>query len=113
MVTPRSPARLGRVCLGLLVLPLGVFGADRAPLPLKFRAVTIDPQVEIGYGLAIADVNGDNKPDIVLADKNVIFWYENPTWTKHVIAEKLTQLDHVCVAAADIDGDGKAETAAG
>ena len=78
-----------------------------------FKAVDVDTKVEIGYGLAIADVNGDKKPDILLADKNLIVWYENPSWTKHVIAEKLTPIDHVCIAAADIDGDGKAEVAAG
>lgn len=78
-----------------------------------FRAQDVDTKVEIGYGLAIADVNGDGKKDILLADKNLITWYENPSWKKHIIAEKLTQLDHVCIAAADIDGDGKAEIAAG
>lgn len=83
-----------------------------APVP-RFRAVTVDPEISIGYGLAIADVDGDRRPDLVLADKHVIAWYRNPGWTKHVIAERLTELDHVCVAAADIDGDGKAEIAAG
>lgn len=86
--------------------------AASPPLP-RFRVVDIDRQVEIGYGLAIADVDGDKKPDILLADKNLIVWYQNPNWTKHIIAEKLTQLDHVCIAAADLDGDGKAEVAAG
>src|SRR5206468_6848740 len=42
-----------------------------------------------------------------------IVWYENPGWEKHIIAEKLTALDHVCIAAADIDGDGKCEVAVG
>ena len=78
-----------------------------------FKAVDVDTKVEIGYGLAIADVNGDKKADILLADKNLIVWYENPSWTKHVIAENLTKQDHVCIAAADLDGDGKAEVAAG
>lgn len=78
-----------------------------------FKAVDVDTKVEIGYGLAIADVNGDKKPDILLADKNLIVWYENPSWTKHIIAENLTKQDHVCIAAADLDGDGKAEVAAG
>jgi hypothetical protein len=85
-----------------------VYGAD-----LKFQAVEVDKAIEIGYGIAAADVNGDKKPDLVLADKTQIVWYENPSWKKHVIAEKLTQRDHVCIAAADIDGDGKAEIAAG
>jgi hypothetical protein len=83
-----------------------------APEP-KFRAVDVDTKIQIGYGLAIADVNGDKKPDILLVDKNQIVWYQNPGWEKHVIAEKLTDLDHVCIAAADIDGDGKCEIAIG
>lgn len=86
--------------------------AAEPPLP-KFRAVDVDTKVEIGYGIAIADVDGDKKPDILLADKNTIQWYRNPTWEKFVIAEKLTEKDHVCIAAADIDGDGKAEIAVG
>jgi hypothetical protein len=78
-----------------------------------FRVEDIDTKVEIGYGLAIADVNGDGKKDILLADKKQIVWYENPSWTKHIIAENLTALDDVCIAAMDIDGDGKAEVVAG
>src|SRR5690606_12534754 len=37
----------------------------------------------------------------------------NPSWEKHVIAGKLTERDNVCIAAADINGDGKAEVAIG
>ena len=79
----------------------------------KFRPHEIDATIQIGYGLAIADVDGDAKVDIVLADKRQIVWYQNPSWSKHVIAENLTERDHVCVAAQDIDGDGKAEIAVG
>src|SRR3954464_1156996 len=90
-------------------LPLPLLAADRA----TFRAQEIDTKIEIGYGLAIADVNGDKKPDILLADKKQIVWYEAPNWTKHIIAENLTPQDNVCIAAQDIDGDGKAEVAVG
>ena len=83
---------------------------DAAP---RFRAQEIDAEIQIGYGLAIADVDGDRKPDILLADKNQIVWYQNPSWQKFVIAENLTERDHVCIAAQDIDGDGKAEVAVG
>jgi len=86
--------------------------AANPPMPV-FRAADVDTNVGIGYGVVLADINGDKKPDIILADKNVVVWYQNPGWQKHVIAEKLTQLDHVCIAAADIDGDGEAELAAG
>jgi hypothetical protein len=92
-----------------LTLPVSLTSAA----PLAFRAVDVDTRIEIGYGVAVADVNGDQKPDIVLADKNFYVWYENPGWQKHVLAEKLTPLDHVCVAARDLDGDGRCEIAVG
>lgn len=79
----------------------------------QFKDQTIDDKIQIGYGLAIEDVNGDGKLDIILVDKNEVVWYENPGWDKHVIAENLTPQDHVCIAARDIDGDGKAEIAVG
>lgn len=90
-------------------LSVSCFAADRA----TFRAQEIDNKIQIGYGLAIADVNGDKKTDILLADAKQIVWYEAPNWTKHVIAENLTEKDNVCIAARDIDGDGKAEVAVG
>jgi hypothetical protein len=79
----------------------------------SFREQTIDSEIGIGYGTAVEDVNGDKRPDILLVDKNQIVWYENPSWTKHVITEALTDRDHVCIAARDIDGDGKCEIAVG
>ena len=83
------------------------------PLVPRFRAVTVDTNVAVGYGVTVADVDGDGGPDIVLCDAKQIAWYRHPKWEKHVIAENLTPQDHVCVAAADIDGDGKAEIAVG
>jgi hypothetical protein len=100
-----------KLWLSLFVPVAATFAAD-PPVP-NFKAVDVDTRVAIGYGVAVADVNGDKKPDILLADKNLIVWYENPSWARHVIAEKLTALDHVCIAAQDIDGDGKCEIAVG
>lgn len=69
--------------------------------------------IQIGYGLQLSDVDGDGKTDIILADKNTIQWYQNPTWDKFIIARNLTKRDNVCIAARDIDGDGKCEIAVG
>ena len=100
----------------ILVLPLFLTAAGHA-LPeapaAKFRAQTLDAKVTIGYGLSIADVDGDGKQDILLVDAAETVWYRNPTWEKHQLTGKLTPKDHVCVCARDISGDGKAEIAVG
>jgi hypothetical protein len=81
--------------------------------PAAFRAQTLDAKLQIGYGLSVADVDGDGKQDIVLVDAKETVWYRNPEWTKHRMTGALTKLDHVCVAACDIDHDQKAEVAVG
>lgn len=84
----------------------------------SFKAEVIDKKIAIGYGLATGDVDGDGKTDILLADKTEIVWYKNPgkkegTWLRFVLAKNLTEYDNVCIAARDIDGDGKVEVAVG
>lgn len=78
-----------------------------------FEAQIIDANVAIGYGIALGDVDGDKKPDILLADKKQFVWYRNGDWKKFVMIENLTQQDNVCIAAQDVDGDGKVEVAVG
>ena len=94
------------------VVAVGAEPPGRVVPEFKWRAVEIDA-IEIGHGIQLADVNGDRKTDIVLADKRTFQWYENPTWKKHAIASKLTERDNVCITARDLDGDGKCEIAVG
>ncbi len=82
------------------------------PTP-QFEAQTIDAAISIGYGLAIGDVDGDRKPDILLADQKQFVWYRNGDWKRFVLAENLTERDNVCIAAHDLDSDGKVEIAVG
>lgn len=79
----------------------------------KFERQVIDDKVSIGYGIAIADVDGDGKQDILLADKKQFVWYRNGDWKRFIMAENLTEHDNVCIAAKDINNDGKAEVAVG
>jgi hypothetical protein len=95
-----------------LLLACPALALKPAP-PADFKAQTIDAQITVGYGLAIADVDGDGKDDILLADSDQTVCYQSPKWTKHILTEKLTPRDHVCLCAADITGDGKAEIAVG
>lgn len=103
---------MSRICRLITGLAIAAAGIAAAQQPV-FKEQVIDPAIQIGYGLAVADVNGDGKNDILLADKNQFVWYENPAWTKRIITEALTEKDHVCIAARDIDGDGKCEIAVG
>jgi len=83
------------------------------PPKLPFEAQLIDDQVAIGYGIALGDVDGDGKPDILLADKKQFVWYRNGDWKKFVMIDNLTERDNVCIAAMDVNGDGKVEVAVG
>jgi hypothetical protein len=80
---------------------------------VNFEAQTIDSNVTVGYGIALGDVDGDKKTDILLADAKQFVWYRNGDWKKFVMIENLTENDNVCIAAEDIDGDGKVEVAVG
>ncbi len=115
-----------RSLLAVAPLACSIATLAAAPPEPKFRAVTLDDKVQIGYGVAIADVDGDKLPDILLADKKQFRWYRNPgppkpgatepapqPWDVFVLAENLTKQDNVCIAAQDIDGDGKCEIAVG
>ena len=56
---------------------------------------------------------GTIRQDIVAVTENRVQWYRNPDWEKHVILEDQTELDNVCIAPHDIDGDGQVDFALG
>tara|TARA_R110001606_G_scaffold26810_4_gene86480 strand:+ start:3693 stop:4775 length:1083 start_codon:yes stop_codon:yes gene_type:complete len=59
-----------------------------------------------GYGLEIADIDGDGLLDIVALATNPaqFVWYRNPSWDKHLITAN--SRGDIAAAAQDIDGDG-------
>ncbi len=97
--------------LVLMVLSSASLCADDFP---RFEAQVIDAHVgDICYAVTLADVNGDQKPDIVAVTERDVVWFQNPDWTRHVLIHDQTERDNVCIAAADIDGDGKVDFALG
>jgi hypothetical protein len=114
----RSPSVSGvAALLAVVSIPFAARAQQTSPV---FESHTLDSSVQIGYGVAVADVDGDKRPDVLLADKKQFVWYRNPgptaingPWQKHILAENLTAKDNVCIAAEDIDGDGKCEVAVG
>jgi aldos-2-ulose dehydratase/isomerase family protein/VCBS repeat protein len=95
-----------------MILPL-LLCAAAADGEMRFRAQEIRRDFGVVYAVLAADVNGDGKPDIVAINPTQAVWFENPTWEKHVILDGATKKDNVCMAAADIDGDGKLDLALG
>lgn len=79
-----------------------------------FEGREIDSHVgEVCYAVALADVDGDKKTDIVAVSENRVVWYHNPDWKQRVIIEDQTERDNVCIAPLDIDGDGMVDFAVG
>lgn len=88
-----------------------VSAADAVP---TFKPHVIDPEIgKVCYAVTLADVDGDGRDDIVAVGDVRVRWYQAPDWQPHTIIEGVTPKDNVCIAPADIDGDGKVDFALG
>jgi hypothetical protein len=92
---------------------MGRQAAAGAGRPVTFEAQEIKRDFGVGYAVAIADVNADGKPDIVAINGTQLVWFENPSWTEHVVLDGQTPKDNVAIAPHDIDGDGRLDIALG
>ena len=71
----------------------------------NFKVQEIDASVGIGYGLALSDVNGDGRTDILLADKDhAVIEQRLANRSRRAFAQLLAEIeptDH----GADVAGD--------
>lgn len=76
-----------------------------------FEAREIRRDFGVGYAVTTADMNGDKKPDVVAISGTQLVWFENPSWTQHIVLDGQTPKDNVALAPQDIDGDGRMDVA--
>ena len=88
----------------------GRAGAQTTPPP-SFIVHEIATGLRGGYQTIAADLNKDGRLDLIAVASSIpeLLWFENPTWTRHVLAAGLTGL--INVAARDLDADGIPEIA--
>ena len=80
------------------------------PVTAPFTAHTIATGIRGGYQVVAVDLNHDGKVDFIGLGSGAgsLVWYENPSWTPHVIVPA----EHMINAAvADLDNDGIPEIA--
>jgi hypothetical protein len=77
----------------------------------KFQEHTLATDLRGGYQVVVADLNRDRKPDLIALASGMkeLVWFENPSWTRHVIINNASRM--INCAAYDTDGDGIPELA--
>ena len=87
----------------LLCLAAGLAWTISRPEEIPFEKHTLD--LGANEACAVADINGDGKPDIVSGEN----WYEGPRWTKHkfrTLNYANNYIDDFSDLPLDVNGDG-------
>ena len=89
---------------------IACFLLKAADLP-RFREHVITKELKMGYQLVATDINCDGKKDLIAVDERAteLVWFENPGWSRHILAVDVPR--PINADCADIDGDGIPEVA--
>src|SRR5579871_5852983 len=99
----RAPLVTSLVSAALFLAAFAAFTATR-PADIPFEKHTLD--LGANESCAIADINGDGKPDIVSGEN----WYAGPRWTKHKFRSlpyTNNYIDNFSDLPLDVNGDGR------
>ena len=103
----RPPIAVFAACLCLAgVLALLAQRSATRPADIPFEKHTLD--LGANESCAIADINGDGRPDIVSGEN----WYEAPRWIKHKFRSlpyTNNYIDNFSDLPLDVNGDGRVD----
>ena len=94
-----------------LILLLAVASLAAAQQIVQFKDHVIENNIPGGYAVTVADLNKDGKPDVIALSTQVpnLNWYENPSWTPHLMAKIVSDTGTEHEAAWERTGGGFSE----
>jgi hypothetical protein len=99
-----------KAALAVAIAATLVSTTGRGQSPWNFVEHTVATGLRGGYHVTATDINKDGKVDLLAVATGAkvdLVWFENPTWTPHVMASGFPSM--INADAFDVDGDGYPE----
>lgn len=73
---------------------------------VDFKEQVLATDLRGGYQVTAVDVNGDGRKDLIALASGMpeLYWFEAPSWKRHLLVSGLQRM--INLGAADTDGDG-------
>jgi hypothetical protein len=100
----------GVMAAGALIASFAIAVSGQSTPPWNFVEHTVATGLRGGYHVTAADINKDGKTDLLAVATGAkvdLVWYENPSWTPHVMASGHPSM--INADAHDVDKDGYPE----